>query len=238
MSGVKSPVVALVQARLSSTRLPGKVISDLAGRPLIVFMIERLQHAKRLDQIVVATSEDASDDPLVELLVERGIDHVRGSLHNVLSRYLFAARSTGARTIVRLTADCPLIDPNLVDDVVGALDGHDYSSNIEPRTYPDGLDVEAFTIEALIRADSSADLLADREHVTPWMRNAASGLRRACCVSPLKLGALRWTVDRSEDLDYVRSLVAQVDHPIEADQFDFLRAMWKIDRAVSLQKVG
>ena len=217
--------VVIIQARMSSSRLPGKVLADIAGMPSIVFMVERVRRAKASDQIVVATSLDASDDPLASALRDHGVACIRGSLDDVLERFALAAEITGADRIIRLTGDCPLIDPSVIDAVAGLVGANcDYASNVDPPTFPDGLDVEAFTRAALGAARDRARQGSDREHVTPWMRRAESGLRCKVFRAPTDLSALRWTVDYPDDLDRVRSMIAELPgSPFEADYRDFLR---------------
>jgi spore coat polysaccharide biosynthesis protein SpsF len=219
--------LAVVQARMSSGRLPGKVLAPIAGRPGILFMYERLLRARRLDGICLATSVDSSDDPLAEAARGAGMPVFRGSLDDVLDRFVGAARLHGSEIVVRLTGDCPLIDPDLVDGVVALLDeeGYDYVSNANPPTFPDGLDAEAVRMEALESAGAEASFGSEREHVTLFIRNRPERFRCGNLRSPLDLSALRWTVDYQDDLELVRQLVGGVKgDPILADRFDFLRA--------------
>lgn len=218
--------VAVIQARMSSSRLPGKVIAPIAGRPAIVFMCERLARARLLDAICVATSAEASDDPLANCLETAGVRLFRGSLDDVLDRFCGAARNERADVVVRLTGDCPLIDPQLVDRVIEAREhgDYDYASNVDPPTYPDGLDVEVMTLAALERAHREARLQSEREHVTTYLRTAP-GFRRFCIGAPVDLSGLRWTVDHPDDLEFVRMLVAALPtDPVDADLYDLLRA--------------
>jgi spore coat polysaccharide biosynthesis protein SpsF len=223
-----SRTLAIIQARMSSNRFPGKVLEDLGGLPMIVFMVRRVRHARTLDQIVVATSTDASDDALADCLARFGVACFRGDLHDVLARYAAAAESEGASEIVRLTGDCPLADPAVIDRVVDARRqaGCDYASNVNPPTYPDGLDVECCTAAALARANREARLAAEREHVTPWMRTAAAGLRSVNCPAIADLSGLRLTVDYPDDLAAIRAIVAEAG-PSERpfDLFDVLRCL-------------
>jgi spore coat polysaccharide biosynthesis protein SpsF (cytidylyltransferase family) len=218
-------VVAILQARLSSSRLPGKVLMPFHGQPMIAFMIARLRLSKCIDELVVATSDEASDAPLVAAMEAINIKVVRGPLDDVLARFLLAATITKADIIVRLTADCPLIDVAVVDSVISAvIDGADYASNVDPASFPDGLDCEAFTYDQLQRADREARIPSQREHVTPFMRECDS-IRRAAIVSSIDLSDIRWTVDYEDDLAYVRAIVEAVNgNPIIADRYDFLRA--------------
>lgn len=219
--------VAVVQARMSSSRLPGKVLMEIGGKPAIVFMAERLSGSHMIDRLVVATSEDASDDVLATTLQTAGIECFRGSLDDVLERFLAVATYTGADHLIRLTGDCPLIDVDIVDAVIGMLieGGYDYVSNVDPPSFPDGLDAEAFTAAALIQSARDAELPSDREHVTQFMLRAENGFSRGAYVSPIDLSSLRWTIDYADDLDHVRRLVESVPgDPVKADRFDFLRA--------------
>lgn len=227
-----SGTLAIIQARMSSSRLPGKVLMDIGGMPAILFMVERVRRARLIDRIVVATSEEASDDPLAAALGGAGVSVFRGPLEDVLARFVGAARQEDADQVVRLTGDCPLIEPTVIDAVVALLtdQGLDYASNVDPPTLPDGLDVEAFTREALERASVEATLLSEREHVTPWLRRPESGCRTGNYRFPLDLSALRWTVDHPDDLERVRAIVAAVrGDPVQADLFDFLRAFAGLD---------
>jgi spore coat polysaccharide biosynthesis protein SpsF (cytidylyltransferase family) len=219
--------VAIIQARTSSSRLPGKVLEPLQGIPMIVFMLRRVAHAKQLDHFLVATSVEKSDDLLAQAVTHYGFDCYRGDLTDVLSRFAAAASQCTADVVVRLTGDCPLVDPDLIDRSVSILkDGnYDYVSNVDPPTYPNGLDVEVFTRDALMCAHESAQLTADREHVTPYIRRNKALFRQVNFRSYVDLSTLRWTVDHADDLAFVRALVNFVSHNenILPDRFDFLR---------------
>ena len=210
--------VAIIQARMTSTRLPGKVLADVAGRPLLAFMLARVRCARRLDAIWVATTTNAADDPVVALCESLAVPAFRGDEHDVLGRYTGAARAAGADTVVRLTADCPMIDPALIDQAIEmfADGGYDYLSNAIHLTYPDGLDVEVFTAEALAAADREAADPYHREHVTLYFRTgiyhdlAVGDYRVGHMTAPSDFSHLRWTVDTQEDLDQVRELIADL----------------------------
>lgn len=223
-----SKTVAFIQARMSSSRFPGKVLEDLAGVPMISFMMARARRAKSLDAVVVVTSTDSSDDPFVEVLERARMPCFRGDLHDVLGRYGAAAAAFDATEVVRLTGDCPLIDPAVIDRVVHArraANAH-YASNIDPPTFPDGLDVEVCTREVLDRAMREAREQPEREHVTLWMRSAAAGLQRVNVQSVVDCSALRLTVDYPDDLAAVRQLVALMPRTGEPfDLYDMLRAL-------------
>jgi spore coat polysaccharide biosynthesis protein SpsF len=228
--------VAIIQARTSSSRLPGKVLLPILERPMIVFMAERLGSAKRIDQVVVATSNDASDDPLAAQLARHGIACVRGSLNDVLDRFHRAALETQADHVVRLTGDCPLMDADLVDHALALLAAGDidYVANTLPPAFPDGLDVEAFTFAALDQAWKNATLRSEREHVTPYMRTPASGLRIGSWTGLVDASALRWTVDHADDYEHVLALVRAVGaaRPDGFDRFDLYRATERAGLAI------
>ena len=161
----------IIQARMNSSRLPGKVLEDLGGMPLLSHVIMRARKSKLADQVIVATSTEKSDDPIAALCGSVPVACYRGSLNNVLERYVHAAREYKATTIVRITADCPLIDPGVIDRCIAAFEasGADYISNVvpEPRTFPRGFDVEVFSFEALLKAQEKAIEVYEQEHVTP-----------------------------------------------------------------------
>ena len=225
-SGVRT--LAVLQARLSSSRLPGKVLMPLGGIPMIGFMIERLRRSRSIDRLVLATSDEASDDPLAEAVATMGVAVVRGPLHDVLARFALAVQLNPADVIVRLTGDCPLIDPGVIDRVVECVTSGDadYASNCFPPVYPDGLDCEAFRFDLLNRASREARLLSEREHVTPYIRATALAAGRVGAVRcNIDLSALRWTVDYIDDFELVRRIVAQLgERALDADVFDVLRA--------------
>lgn len=217
-------IVAIVQARMGSTRLPGKALLDIEGVPMLGRVLDRLHRAERLDKIVVATTRQPRDDAIVTFCNAHGTPVHRGAADDVLNRFLQTAEEEGADVVVRVTSDCPLIDPALVDKVVQACEGVDYASNVmEPRTYPRGLDVEAFTIEALRRADKE-DRSPWREHVTPHMYRSGK-FQCAAVENDEDLSSHRWTVDTPEDMELARAIY---DH-FRRDDFtwrDVLKA-WK-----------
>lgn len=203
--------VAILQARMSSTRLPGKVMKPLLGRPMIDRQLERLGRCATLDRIIVATSLDPTDDPLAAHLSEIGVELYRGSLSDVLDRYLGAARASSVEgQVVRLTADCPLADPRVIDDCVRLHErlGVDYVSNGRRRTYPHGLDVEAFGLDALEAAGREATDPYDREHVTPFIYRRPERFALADLVQARDDSHLRWTVDLPEDFAFVERVYA------------------------------
>lgn len=220
-----SKTVAFIQARMSSTRFPGKVLEPLNGLPMIVYMTQRVQQARLIDQIVVVTSTDPSDDPLVEVLEAHRTPVFRGDLHDVLRRFADAADKVGATEVVRLTGDCPLIDPVVIDAVIQArrsVDA-DYASNVDPPTFPDGLDVECFTAQTLQHANIKAHKASEREHVSVWMRDRTNGMKCASHRAVIDASALRWTVDYPDDLAVIRALIARL--PSGGPRFDWLDLM-------------
>lgn len=193
---------------MGSTRLPGKVMMEICGRPMLWHVIHRLRHAETFDSIIVATSEQMIDDEIEEFCRTENVPCFRGSEKDVLDRYYQAAKWIGADVIVRITADCPLIDPEVVDSVVNKyLECEcDYASNSELRTYPDGLDTEVFSFNALKRAWSEARMMSEREHVTPYIRNNKTIFTSADVFQERDLSSLRWTVDEPEDFEFVRNI--------------------------------
>jgi glutamate-1-semialdehyde 2,1-aminomutase len=203
-------IVALVQARMGSTRLPNKVMRTVEGIPLIEILLRRLSKARRLDAIAVATSVEPRNDPLAEHVKKLGHAVERGSENDVLDRFLQAARAQKADVVVRVTGDCPLVDPGLVDEVVvGFLEsGVDYYSNVAPPTYPDGLDLEVFKAAALERAARETQQPYDHEHVTPYLRESGR-FTTANHRNPVDLSAQRWTVDEAADLAVIERIFAR-----------------------------
>lgn len=220
-------IVTIIQARMGSTRLPGKVLMDICGHPMLWHVINRARQAKLLDDVLVATSEKASDDPVVAFCEQEGVPCFRGSEDDVLDRYYRAAVWIGADTVVRITADCPLIDPVVSDKVIAAyLDGGcDYASNTIERTYPDGLDTEVFSFETLEKAWLEARLMSEREHVTPyiWKNEELFNLRQV--TQEMDLSGLRWTVDEPEDLEFVRRIY---EHLYQPGQFFLMEEIVKL----------
>ena len=205
-------VVAIVQARMSSTRLPGKSMADVGGEPMLALLVRRLQHSEEIERIVVATSTEAEDDAIEVVARASGCAVYRGSRDDVLARFVGAAEGASG-ALVRVTGDCPLIDPGVVDEVIRLF--HDtpgcaYASNIEPRTYPDGLDVEVLSPEILRWVAAEADDPRDREHVTTVIRRELPRLPSTALICEEQLGELRWTVDTCDDLEFIRQVVERL----------------------------
>jgi spore coat polysaccharide biosynthesis protein SpsF len=215
---MKPRVIAIIQVRMSSTRLPGKVLQDLGGRPVLDRMIERVMRAKQVTETVVATTTDPLDQPIVELCQRLRTPVFRGSLPDVLDRYYQCAVDYRADYVVRLTGDCPLIDPDLIDQVVKALLDNpvDFTCNRLPppfaRTFPIGLDVEACTFEALGNAWKNATAKHDREHVMPYLYEVPGRFRVKQMQNDVDYGNLRWTLDTPEDLELLREVIKRLDN--------------------------
>ncbi|HIF11196.1 MAG TPA: spore coat protein [Sneathiellales bacterium] len=204
-------IAAIIQARTSSKRLPGKVLMPLLGMPMLGRQIERVRHARTLDEIVVATSHDPSDQALVDFCQSINIRCVRGDLDDVLERYHLAAEVVGASVIVRLTGDCPLCDPGVIDALVDkyAMGGFDYVSNTLSPTFPDGLDTEAFSRQALDTAYRCAELPSEREHVTSYIKNSEA-FTKFNFENDVDLSGLRWTIDEPEDFELIRRIFEEL----------------------------
>ena len=209
-------ILAIVQARTSSSRLPAKVLLPIGTKPMVLYQLERLTRCTRVDRLVLATSDDSSDDLLANVVAEAGFPVFRGDLSDVLERFRACVAKEQATTVVRLTGDCPLSDPALIDELVEAFaDGRwDYLSNCadeQQLTVPDGFDAEVFRAELLERAAREASLPSEREHVTPWFRSDSAGLRwghfRHQPVRPY----FRVTVDDPVDLEVVREIVTALE---------------------------
>ena len=209
--------VAIIQARMGSSRLPGKVLSDLAGKPMLACVAERTASAETVDDVVVATTTLPGDDVISDFNIAQGWGCFRGSESDVLDRYYRAALEYRADVIVRVTSDCPLIDPQIVDQVVREFferqPGLDYASNVVPdRTYPRGLDVEVISLGALHRAWKEDQNPAWREHVTPYLYNHPELFRIHCVTNNVDFSSMRWTVDTPEDLALVRRIYNHLGH--------------------------
>ena len=203
--------VAIIQARMGSTRLPGKVLEDLAGKPMLVRVVERVKRARTIEEIVIVTTDNSVDNKISELCISHSWQCFRGSEEDVLDRYYRAAMAYKADPVVRITSDCPLIDPAVIDLVVSEFfklsPGVDFVSNDIPvRTYPRGLDSEAIKFEALERAWRKDDDPVSREHVTPYIKRHPELFNLNGVTAESDYSEMRWTVDTSEDLDFVRRI--------------------------------
>ena len=208
--------VAIIQARMGSTRLPGKALVDLANEPMLARVVHRVQRAGSLHEVIVATTVQPADDAIAQFCAMRGWPCARGSQDDVLDRYYQAALASHADVVVRITSDCPLIDPEVIDQVVGALlagqPDVDYASNVQPpRSFPRGLDTEVIRFDALERAWREDADPAWREHVTPYLYRHPERFRIQGIFNAVDLSHLRWTVDTPEDLEFVRRIYGHFD---------------------------
>ena len=229
---MKPKIIAIIQGRMSSSRLPGKILADIAGQPMLTRVYTRTSRAKTLDEVIFATTTDASDDPVAEYCDFSGIPFTRGSVFDVLDRYYQTAKQAKADVVVRITADCPVIDPDLVDDVVKAVtsDQFDFAANRLPppfqRTYPIGLDVEVCPFGLLEKAWKKSTETFHREHVMPYFYEGVELTRQSRTLetgtSPrgfniailnhiTDFSDYRWTVDTPEDLEFMRQIYSRFD---------------------------
>jgi len=201
-------ILAVLQARCSSTRLPGKVLKPILGTPMLLKQVERIKRSKLIDLLLVATSVEPSDDQIAQLCAKHAIDCFRGSLEDVLDRFYQAVERHNPGHVVRITGDCPLIDPEIIDQTIELhLRGqYDYTSNCLERTYPHGLDVEVFTAASLEAAWREAALPYEREHVTPYLKEHPELFKIGSLKNSVDLSHLRWTVDYESDYVLVKRI--------------------------------
>lgn len=216
-------MVAIIQARVGSTRLPGKVLLDLCGKTVLGRVVERTSRMRNIRDMIVATSSLESDDAVEDECRRLGVACFRGSEDDVLDRFRGAAEALGADQCVRITADCPLIDPGVSDDIMARFEAAsppvDYASNKIPQSFPRGLDTEVFTREALERSARWATKPYHRTHVTAYMYQTPELFTTLSVVSDVDRGDWRWTVDTPQDLSFVRAVY---DHFAPADDFSWL----------------
>ena len=200
--------IAILQARTSSSRLPNKVLQEINGVPMILRQIDRIIRAKRISKLIVATSDDSSEDALVEILEKHGVEFSRGSLENVFQRFLSVINSEDSESFIRLTGDCPLVMPTIIDDVLDSFNPeiYDYMSNTIEPSFPDGLDVEVFTKAAFLDLENLGLTDEECEHVTLAFHRNKENFRLANFRGNPDRSNMRWTVDYPQDLDFVRSV--------------------------------
>ena len=208
-------IVAIIQARMGSTRLPGKVLMEIDGVPLLEIMMTRVTQSKLLDKVIIATSTLSNDDQIEEFCKKNGYVCFRGSENDVLSRYYDCAKKYNANVIVRLTADCPLIDPLVINDVINLyyINNVDYAVNTVPpetSTFPDGSDVEVFSLKALEKAYQEAISPNDREHVTFYFWKSNHGFSIKQLIQENDWSKFRFTVDYPEDFDVVKFIIKKL----------------------------
>lgn len=209
-------IVLIVQARMTSTRLPGKILKEMLGKPLLGYQVEQLRRVRQADALWIATTDaeqgnPQTSQPIVDFCEQWGVPYVRGSETDVLSRYHQAAQAAQADVVVRLTSDCPIIDPAVVDRVIEAYradpQAYDYVSNTLERTYPRGMDTEVFSFAALETAHREAMLPHEREHVTPFFYTQPERFRLGNVAHPVDESQHRWTVDTPEDFALISRII-------------------------------
>lgn len=256
-------VIAIVQARMGASRLPGKVLADICGQPMLVRVVERARRARSLTDVLVATTQEPEDDQLIDLCNKRGYRWFRGSEQDVLDRYYRAARDCQAEVIVRITADCPVIDPLVIDQTVFAFFGlisplivegqttritsefnpgrlpWDFAANRLPppwkRTFPIGLDTEVCTFAALERAWHEAREPHHREHVMPYLYEAEGNFRVLLVNHSPDYGNMRWTVDTTQDLELLREIYNRFEG---RDDFSWLDVLTLFQREPGLADIN
>jgi spore coat polysaccharide biosynthesis protein SpsF len=255
-------VVAIIQARMSASRLPGKVLLDMGGKPMLARVVERTSRAQLVDDVVVATSQEAADDPIEAFCTDQGYPCFRGSLHDVLDRCYRAAKSKSANVVVRITADCPIIDPLVIDQTISAFYGRgpdlitdsgssrshhnsnpipawDFAANRLPppwkRTFPIGLDTEVCTFSALELAWKEADQAHQREHVMPFLYENDQRFRILLVNHKPDFGEYRWTVDTPEDLALLRQVYLRFGG---RDDFSWLEVLELFKNEPELAKIN
>jgi spore coat polysaccharide biosynthesis protein SpsF len=208
-------VVAIVQARVGSTRLPGKVLKDIEGATMLARVVQRLSRSRLINEVLIATTDRAADDAIVEECRRCAVQVFRGDEDDVLDRYFRASQLARAEVVVRITSDCPLIDPGVTDKTIAAFlnpQGQampDYASNVVVRTYPRGLDTEVMTAQALERCWRAANQPYERTHVTPYIYEHPGEFKILSVTGEADFSRHRWTVDTPEDLEFVRAIYAR-----------------------------
>lgn len=204
-------IVGIVQARMGSTRLPGKMTKEILGKPIIEYVFDRVQPSQRMAEVWLATTTDASDDVLADWAKTHGIKSYRGSVNDVLDRYYRTAKLAEAEVVVRITGDCPLADCHVIDRVINEYlveyPKFDYVCNTQPPTFPDGLDTEVFSFTSLEKAWNEAKLQSEREHVTPYIWKHPEIFKIKNILNDVDLSGLRWTLDTEEDFALIRLII-------------------------------
>ncbi|MCJ7518123.1 MAG: glycosyltransferase family protein [Anaerolineaceae bacterium] len=228
----KTPnIVCIIQARMGSSRLPGKVLKEICDRSMLGWVTRRAAQSQRATRIVVATTVNSGDDPIEEFCKKSGFACFRGNEFDVLDRYYQAAKAYDAGIVVRLTADCPLIDPALVDETIEQLIavGADFAANRLPppykRTYPIGLDVEVATFAALETAWKQAEKPFEREHVMPFLYDPQNHFKTIVLDAEDNYGSLRWTVDTADDLEFIRQVTAALNCRMDFSWRDVIKVL-------------
>lgn len=239
--------IAIIQARIGSTRLPNKVMKLLCGKPILWHVWNRLKHSKSIDEIVIATTTLPEDDLIQSFCEDNKIEFYRGSSSDVLSRYYETAKKYNAKNVVRITSDCPVIDPQVVDKIISAFEKEkiDYMSNGIVRTFPRGLDTEVFTFQALEKSFIEATKQYEREHVTPYIYQHQDLFTTKNFANDRDISYLRWTVDTPEDFKLIEKIYNSLYHQKEIFLLDDILKLFdeqpeliKINQAIEQKKLG
>ena len=233
-------ILAILQARMTSTRLPGKVLKTILGRPMLELQIERVLRCKKIDRLIVATSSNQEDAPIDALCNKLEGPCFRGDLENVLDRFYQAAEQYHPQHVVRLTGDCPLTDPVLIDALIDfyLTRGSDYASNCQQPTLPDGLDAEIFSFAVLEQTWREAELPSQLEHVTPFIHAHPERFDIACYKYHQDLSHLRWVVDEPEDLEFVTKIYEKLypSNP-EFETHDIVKLLQREPELITINKI-
>lgn len=200
-------VGAIIQARMTSSRLPGKVLMEIDGRPVIDYLLERLGYCKYLQIILLATTTNTEDDPLVSYAIKRNIPYFRGSEHDVLDRYYNAAEKFGIEHILRITADCPLVDPRVCDSVIECYQKEKVDFVVTGPSFAEGLDCEIFSRQVLSTAHQKAKRISEREHLTLYIHNHPETFKKITLENDTDDGRYRFTIDEPADFEVVKSII-------------------------------
>jgi spore coat polysaccharide biosynthesis protein SpsF len=233
----KMRVVAIIQARMGSTRLPGKVMKDVGGETMLARVVWRARRAKLLDEVVVATTNKSADSPIVSECSKLGIPIFRGDEQDVLDRYYRSALANRAEAVVRITSDCPLVDPEIIDEVVHSFlkAKPDYASNTLNHSYPRGLDTEVMSMASLERAWHESNKPYHRSHVTPYIYQNPDAFRLLSVKGQVDHSSHRWTVDTREDLNFVRTIYGRFNNQ---DTFGWQDVLKLLDREPDLVEIN
>lgn len=217
-------IAVIIQARMGSTRLPGKIMKEIQGKKILWHVVERVKRSKLINQITIATTDDPADNEIEDFCKENKIDCFRGDEENVLDRYYQAAKQNNAEMIVRVTSDCPLVDPGILDKLIHLfLNGnYDYVSNNMPPTYPHGLDAEVFSFSSLEKAWRESKLKEEREHVTPYIRKNPKKFKIGNLSNSKDLSKLRWTLDFKEDFELITKIYSLLGDKAKTHNFNWL----------------
>lgn len=234
----KSRITVIIQVRVGSQRLAKKVLRKILGKPMIWYVLKRVKRIKKIQQIVIATTIQKEDDIIVKIAKENGIAVFRGSEIDVLDRYYNCAKEFNADPIIRITSDCPLIDPFLVNELLEYYIKHDfdYVSNTIVPTYPDGLDIEIFSFKTLENAAINAKMRSEREHVSPYIKNHPKKFKLYNYKNKKDLSTYRWTVDEPRDLQFIRKIYSQMRPELIFSMKDVLSIILKNPKITDINR--